>query len=1401
MDQKKSSASKVPESFGWKRKPKRGSDNGFGDWGGYMAAKQSKLTKQFQGESSLQKESDLFRGVSIFVNGYTNPSADQLKRLMMLHSGDYHHYYSRSKTTHIIATNLPDSKIKALQPDQKVVHPNWITESISGGRLLDYRAYLLYTSSSAQGNNQRKLSWNDRSGVRLSSAVVAGKENRGGQLLPLSVSESEGATDSGPDVIPDSDSMSVWCSYCLLQEEAEKASPDPPSHPGDDKPPETLPEDPEHSTGERGEAREPSASKFPEADAVPTPSVSSTTAGATSGILLSTNTIVSSHIEPSSISPPASTASCVATNPNFLSDFYAKSRLHHLSTMGATFKEYVRKLISTHAAASGFAGRDRLKQWLLDHREGMPHQPTTTSTVVMHIDMDCFFVSVGLRRRPDLRGKPVAVTHSRSSQSDSSTASSRDPLLSTSEVSSCSYEARKMGVKNGMYVGQAMGLCPDLQCIPYDFEGYKNVSYQLYDILASYSLDLEAVSCDEMFVNLTDVLVDTGATPLEAAACIRHEIQSSSDCPCSAGLGSSRLLARLATKKAKPNGQWWLRDQEREAFLSDLPVRDLPGVGYSTAAQLKEQGVLNCADLRAIALSKLQHDFGPKTGQTLYDFARGVDSREPPSASASLSRERKSISVDVNYGIRFKDGDKAAVRKFLDQLVSELVTRMKEHQVATGLLALKILVRAEGQPKEPHKYMGCGICDSVSRSVGFPDPTQDEGAMARCVWNAFQSMSLKESDLRGLGIQATRLTSLEKKLGGKRQATLNAFIRTKSQEILSKQKPALSAGSPPKFPRTASADSLPSPVQVVAKGDLKKRTSATSDFDVSFSQIDPSVLSALPDDIVSELKAESVKRRVTAEKQKQWGSLLAPTTSSSSSRGSKSATFTRKRTTPTKKQSPRKFGVSPVKRGSPKASMVSPSKRPSRDTCLQSTSKSRQSLFPVEKQSSVIQQEEGKSSESEMNQRSVQQTPYREPSLAGETSLAGVSKLISEWISSGLSPEASDVEDVASYLSALIRRKEIEKVFPLARKIRRLCKKSSSAWEAASEDIIRCLDDELLIASTSVLMASSSSSEVSSITDQIVNVCRSFPDGISDQSLRDALPSVTIQDRVNGVNSLLRAGKVVLLRGKPTTACPDGELLYRLAADTVTAAAKSSPRARASAAPATPADVEEKVILQLISESGRKGIWIRELRDQSHLPVTQVNKFLKSLLGKKLIKVVKAGAAASARRNVYMLMDLEPDPSLISGSCVWISDDAQGGFEAEFVEILSAQCLKFIEQRATEAEQKCTDPLAIHNSSLVTSKEVQEFVAALGISKISISVEEIEMLLDAIVLDQTIEMVIVGSEKCYRRVHLPFPEPGLSKVPCGVCPLVNSCSNVGSVTPKSCDYMNQWVDNFLRMQF
>ncbi|XP_071210751.1 uncharacterized protein [Salvelinus alpinus] len=509
---------------------------------------------------------------------------------------------------------------------------------------------------------------------------------------------------------------------------------------------------------------------------------------------LETNSLSANPI-PSNYAPPHhDQQSAKVKTGGIIAEFYCHSRLHHISTWRSEFSEYVNTLQSRRRATGGatFPGRDRLRR---QRREGLSAAPGPQSCI-LHVDMDCFFVSVGIRHRPDLKGKSVAVTSNRgpgrvaqragvdhqlelqyyqkkysypavserkdgdleemtSSETEShiSHGNSVDQdtaALSMAEIASCSYEARLAGVRNGMFFGQAKQLCPSLQSVPYDFQAYKKVALAMYETLASYSHDIEALSCDEALVDSSALLAELSVTPDELASAIRADVRERTGCSASVGMGSNILLARMATRKAKPNGQYLLRSEEVDDFIRDQTVTSLPGVGRSMGGKLASLGVRSCGDLQQVSLQRLQKEFGPRTGQTLFRFCRGLDDRPVRS-----EKERKSVSAEMNYNIRFTQVDEA--ESFLTHLSIEVQKRLRGAGLRGRRLTLKVMVCKAGAPVEPSNYSGHGTCDNLARSVTLAQLTDCGHLIASEVIKLFHTMRLKVQDLRGVGLQVQLL--------------------------------------------------------------------------------------------------------------------------------------------------------------------------------------------------------------------------------------------------------------------------------------------------------------------------------------------------------------------------------------------------------------------------------------------------------------------------------------------------------------------------------------------------------------------------------------------------------------------------------------------------------------------
>lgn len=890
-----------------KKKSNACDDNGWAARGGYMAAKVSKLDEQFKLAAPTEKlkegtSSSIFKGIAIYVNGYTDPSADELRRLMMLHGGQFHVYYSRSKTTHIVANNLPNSKIQELR-GEKVVRPEWITDSVNAGQLLPYLKYQLYSKGKGllftginvqkdtsnvdpyRGLPQPNISQNpflpqqkskqllntynnnfspnytkNHASLQLPSSSSAPQDKKlchpqpqmnslrcqsGGNNVEVKINGqvktvhnlSHSPQSSTKDLSLLSEVLvtnghSRLNNSALMQEEypsdldlSERTAR------GLDKKcsissksslsnldPYDFPHSPENQSERQSEDHFSIKDiKKQETKTLKTkdcclssqencPNVNgysvhehvcaSRLNGSfhrVSGLSFDNDGMDQNNSDFEKTSPKPF-SHLQAQTDNLISEFYSHSRLHQISTWRSAFSEYVNELHCKRRTegSSSFPGSERLKK--IKAQSGANQGPSlTVKSCIFHVDMDCFFVSVGIRHRPDLKGKPVAVTsnrgqgrvplrpgtnpqlekkyyenkHNNIQQGEEEEDLHRTPsqeipdvhtngveqdvtALSMAEIASCSYEARQAGVKNGMFFGKAKQLCPSLQSVPYDFDAYKQVALTMYETLASYTHDIEALSCDEVLIDATSVITELDISPHDLASAIRADIQEKTGCCASVGMGSNILLARLATRRAKPNGQYFLESLEVDDFIRDLTVTSLPGVGPAMGRKLAAIGVKSCGDLQQMSMSVLQKKFGPRTGQTLYRFCRGLDDRP-----VRYEKERKSVSAEMNYNIRFTRIDEAEC--FLTNLSMEVQKRLKEAGLRGRRVTLKVMIRKVGAPVEPAKYGGHGICDSIARTVMLTNSTDSGLLIATAVIKLFHAMKLQVQDLRGVGIQVQLL--------------------------------------------------------------------------------------------------------------------------------------------------------------------------------------------------------------------------------------------------------------------------------------------------------------------------------------------------------------------------------------------------------------------------------------------------------------------------------------------------------------------------------------------------------------------------------------------------------------------------------------------------------------------
>ncbi len=291
------------------------------------------------------------------------------------------------------------------------------------------------------------------------------------------------------------------------------------------------------------------------------------------------------------------------------------------------------------------------------------------SRKIIHCDCDCFYAAIEVRDDPSLAGRPVAV-------------GGRPETRGV--VATCNYEARAFGVRSAMSSGRALRLCPELILLRPRFDAYRAASRRILAIYREYTELVEPLSLDEAYLDVSGVERCRGSATLMAEE-IRARIRSEVGITASAGIAPNKFLAKVASDWNKPDGQFVVRPEEVDAFVSALPVKRIFGVGRVTADKLNRLGVETCGDLRSWSLAELTRRFG-SFGAKLHRLCRGEDAR--PVAPRSV---RKSLSVETTYV-----QDLAALadcREALGPLIAELQQRLERAGTLPPIEKLFVKIR------------------------------------------------------------------------------------------------------------------------------------------------------------------------------------------------------------------------------------------------------------------------------------------------------------------------------------------------------------------------------------------------------------------------------------------------------------------------------------------------------------------------------------------------------------------------------------------------------------------------------------------------------------------------------------------------------------------------------------
>lgn len=296
------------------------------------------------------------------------------------------------------------------------------------------------------------------------------------------------------------------------------------------------------------------------------------------------------------------------------------------------------------------------------------------SRVIFHVDMDAFFVSVEELFDPSLKGKPVVVggqAHERG------------------VVSAASYAARAFGVHSALPLRTAHQRCPQAIFVDAHPARYREYSGKVFDVLNSFTPKVEMASIDEAYLDMTGTRRLHGP-PLRAAHALHQSVKAATGLNCSIGIATSRLVAKVTSDQAKPNGVLWVLPGAEAGFLAPLDVRKIPGVGKVTEANLNALGIRKVGDLARLEESFLEQRFG-KWGLALAGKARGEDAGGWFDEDIGSGGDPKSISHEHTFDI--DTADAGALESTLAQLSVMVGRRLREHGLYARTVQLKLRYR------------------------------------------------------------------------------------------------------------------------------------------------------------------------------------------------------------------------------------------------------------------------------------------------------------------------------------------------------------------------------------------------------------------------------------------------------------------------------------------------------------------------------------------------------------------------------------------------------------------------------------------------------------------------------------------------------------------------------------
>ncbi|MFH0888240.1 MAG: DNA polymerase IV [Planctomycetota bacterium] len=348
---------------------------------------------------------------------------------------------------------------------------------------------------------------------------------------------------------------------------------------------------------------------------------------------------------------------------------------------------------------------------------------TNANRYIIHIDMDAFFAAVEQRDHPELKGKPVII--------------GSDPKAGQGRgvVATCSYEARRYGIHSAMPISIAYGKCPKGVFLPVDMEKYLVVSDQIVGILEDFTPEIEPVSVDEAFLDISRTHHLFGG-PMETCRRIKARIKNELNLTASVGLAPTKMAAKIASESGKPDGMVEVRPERLQEFIRPLGIRKIWGLGEKTQIILNRIGINTIGQLADYSPEKLVRLLGAN-GYQIHQLAQGIDSGE-----VRARTEVKSISNEITFE---KDtAERGVIDSTLMRLSEKVAGRLRHQRLKARTITLKI--RLSG-------------FETYTRALTLNEPTCFDDAVYQTIKKLATDFDYQGKKIRLLGVKASNFSA------------------------------------------------------------------------------------------------------------------------------------------------------------------------------------------------------------------------------------------------------------------------------------------------------------------------------------------------------------------------------------------------------------------------------------------------------------------------------------------------------------------------------------------------------------------------------------------------------------------------------------------------------------------